>query len=177
MPLGSPHRLTSSASPPELPLWRRTRIASLMWRDLEPDLATLAVRRQRVVEDPASQVREKPSKSHNGVRSLVLDPVTVATRTDTAADEGGAGLGVHVHRPLGSAVAAGQRRQPVQPPRRRGRGPADRPASDPAPARLQPPRRRIRHHRSGGKARPQPRDLDALLLPSQRDAPPTTRWH
>jgi integrase len=72
------------------PLWRlllmtglrRGELCGLMWRDLEPDLATLAVRRQRVVEDPASRVREKPPKSHNGVRSLVLDPVTVATLTD-----------------------------------------------------------------------------------------------
>jgi integrase len=73
------------------PLWRlllmtglrRGELCGLMWRGLEPDLATLAVRRQRVVEDPASQVREKPPKSHNGVRSLMLDPVTVATLTDT----------------------------------------------------------------------------------------------
>ena len=48
--------------------------AGLMWCDLEPDLATLRVRRQRVVEDPTSRVREKPPKSHNGTRSLRLDP-------------------------------------------------------------------------------------------------------
>jgi integrase len=36
---------------------RRGELCGLMWRDLEPDLATLAVRRQRVVEDPASQVQ------------------------------------------------------------------------------------------------------------------------
>jgi hypothetical protein len=47
--------------------------------DLEPDPATLTVRRQRVVEDPTSQVREKPPKSHNGTRSLLPDPVTVPT--------------------------------------------------------------------------------------------------
>jgi hypothetical protein len=73
------------------PLWRlllrtglrRGELCGLMWRDLEPDLATLAVRRQRVVEDPTSWVREKPPKSHNGTRSLVLDPVTLTTLTDT----------------------------------------------------------------------------------------------
>jgi len=54
-----------------------------MWRDLEPDLATLTVRRQRVVEDPTSRVREKPPKSHNGNRSLRLDPVTLQALTDT----------------------------------------------------------------------------------------------
>jgi len=31
---------------------RHGELCGLMWRDLEPDLATLAVRRQRVVDDP-----------------------------------------------------------------------------------------------------------------------------
>jgi integrase len=35
-----------------------------------------------VVEDPTSLVREKPPKSHNGTRSLLLDPVTLTTLTD-----------------------------------------------------------------------------------------------
>jgi integrase len=35
------------------------------------------VRRQLVVEDPGSRVRVKPPKSHNGVRTLVLDLVTL----------------------------------------------------------------------------------------------------
>jgi integrase len=72
------------------PLWRlllttglrRGELCGLMWRDLEPDLATLTVRRQRVVEDPTSRVREKPPKSHNGTRSLLLDPVTLTILTD-----------------------------------------------------------------------------------------------
>ena len=62
---------------------RRGELCGLMWRDLEPDLATLTIRRQRVVEDPTSRVREKPPKSHNGTRSLLLDPVTLTTLTDT----------------------------------------------------------------------------------------------
>ena len=41
----------------------------------------LTVRRQRVVEEPASRVREKPPKSHNGTRSLVLDPATLTVVT------------------------------------------------------------------------------------------------
>jgi integrase len=72
------------------PLWRlllttglrRGELCGLMWRDLEPDLATLTVHRQRVVEDPTSRVREKPPKSHNGTRSLVLDAVTLQVLTD-----------------------------------------------------------------------------------------------
>jgi integrase len=71
------------------PLWRlllmtglrRGELCGLRWCDLEPDLATLTVRRQRVVEDPASRVREKPPKSHNGIRSLLLDSATVETLT------------------------------------------------------------------------------------------------
>jgi integrase len=73
------------------PLWRlllttglrRGELCGLMWCDLEPDLATLTIRRQRVVEDPTSRVRDKPPKSHNGTRSLRLDPVTLVTLTDT----------------------------------------------------------------------------------------------
>ncbi|GAA0928063.1 tyrosine-type recombinase/integrase [Virgisporangium aurantiacum] len=72
------------------PMWRlllttglrRGELCRLKWSDLEPDLATLTVRRQRVVEDPTSQVREKPPKSHNSTRSLLLDPVTLQTLTD-----------------------------------------------------------------------------------------------
>jgi hypothetical protein len=41
------------------------------------------VRRQRVVEDPASRVREKRPKSHNGVRSLLPDSGTLQILTDT----------------------------------------------------------------------------------------------
>jgi integrase len=72
------------------PLWRlllmtglrRVELCGRMWRDLEPDLATLRVCRQRTVEDPGSRVREKPPKSHNGIRTLVLDPVTVKILID-----------------------------------------------------------------------------------------------
>jgi integrase len=54
------------------PLWRlllttglrRGELCGLMWRDLEPDLATLTVRRQHVVEDPTSRVRRsRPSRT------------------------------------------------------------------------------------------------------------------
>lgn len=71
------------------PLWRlllttglrRGELCGLMWRDLEPDLSTLTVRCQRVVEDPTSQVAEKPPKSHNGTRCLVLDEATLQVLT------------------------------------------------------------------------------------------------
>lgn len=67
------------------PLWRlllttglrRGELCGLMWRDLEPGQGSLKVCRQRVVEDPTSRVREKPPKSHNGIRTLLLDPVTL----------------------------------------------------------------------------------------------------
>lgn len=73
------------------PLWRlllttglrRGELCGLTWRDLEPDPATLTVRRQRVVEEPTSGVREKPPKSHNGTRSLLLDSGTLQTLTET----------------------------------------------------------------------------------------------
>jgi integrase len=69
------------------PLWllllttglRRGELCGLMWHDLEPDLGSLRVCRQRVVEDPTSVVREKPPKSHNGTRTLLLDPATLTT--------------------------------------------------------------------------------------------------
>ncbi|WP_426513024.1 tyrosine-type recombinase/integrase [Dactylosporangium sp. McL0621] len=71
------------------PLWRlllttglrRGELRGLKWCDLEPDLATLTIRRQRVVEDPTSLVRDKPPKSHNGTRTLLLDPTTLAALT------------------------------------------------------------------------------------------------
>jgi len=67
------------------PLWRlllvsglrRGELCGLRCGDLEPLQGTLTVRRQLVVEDPGSRVRVKPPKSHNGVRTLVLDPVTL----------------------------------------------------------------------------------------------------
>ncbi|MER7004743.1 site-specific integrase [Dactylosporangium sp. NPDC000555] len=62
---------------------RRGELCGLKWCDLEPDLATLTVRRQRVVEDPTSQVRDKPPKSHNGTRSLLLDPITLTALTNS----------------------------------------------------------------------------------------------
>ncbi|WP_327004357.1 site-specific integrase [Dactylosporangium sp. NBC_01737] len=71
------------------PMWRlllttglrRGELCGLRWCDLEPDVATLTVRRQRVVEEPTSRVREKSPKSHNGTRSLVLDPATLTVVT------------------------------------------------------------------------------------------------
>jgi integrase len=67
------------------PLWRlllvtglrRGELCGLQWGDLEPDLATLRVCRQRVVEEPTSQVRDKPPKSPNSTRSLLLDSQTL----------------------------------------------------------------------------------------------------
>jgi integrase len=71
------------------PMWRlllttglrRGELCGLRWCDLQPDVATLTVRRQRVVEEPTSRVREKPPKSHNGTRSLALDPATLTVVT------------------------------------------------------------------------------------------------
>jgi integrase len=65
------------------PMWRlllvtglrRGELGGLRCGDLEPRQGTLTVRRQLVVEDPGSRVRVKPPKSHNGVRTLLLDPV------------------------------------------------------------------------------------------------------
>lgn len=65
------------------PMWRlllvtglrRGELCGLRCGDLEPLQGTVTVRRQLVVEDPGSQVRVKPPKSHNGVRTLVLDPM------------------------------------------------------------------------------------------------------
>jgi integrase len=76
------------------PLWRlllmtglrRGELCGLMWRDLEPNLATLKVRRQRVVEDPGSRIREKPPKSHNSTRTLLLDPMTLKILTGAKAN-------------------------------------------------------------------------------------------
>jgi integrase len=77
------------------PLWRlllmtglrRGELCGLRWCDLEPDLAILRVSRQRVVEDPGSRVREKPPKSHNSIRSLPLDAVTLKILTDAKASK------------------------------------------------------------------------------------------
>ncbi|UQU67570.1 site-specific integrase [Couchioplanes caeruleus] len=75
------------------PMWRlmlvsglrRGELCGLRRGDLEPVQGTLTVRRQLVVEDPGSRVRVKPPKSHNGVRTLVLDPLTVELLTAVAA--------------------------------------------------------------------------------------------
>lgn len=80
------------------PLWRlllmtglrRGELCGLMRCDLEPDRGSLRVCRQRVVEEPSSQVREKPPKSHHGNRTLLLDPVTLEILTDANAKVGAA---------------------------------------------------------------------------------------
>ena len=79
------------------PLWRlllmtglrRGELCGLQWCDLEPDLATLKVCRQRVVEDPTSRIREKPPKSHNSTRSLPLAPGWTAARTKSSSAPAG----------------------------------------------------------------------------------------
>jgi integrase len=83
------------------PLWRlllvtglrRGELCGLQWHDLEPDLGTLKVCRQRVVEEPTSQVRDKPPKSHNGTRSLLLDPDTLNLLSNAQAMKARAGSG------------------------------------------------------------------------------------
>lgn len=118
------------------PLWRlllvtglrRGELCGLMRCDLEPDLATLKVCRQRVVEDPGSRVREKPPKSHNSTRTLLLDPVIVKILVDANAKAGAASPYMFTGRtgqPLRPdnlssrfnqlAIAAGVR--PIGPPR------------------------------------------------------------
>jgi integrase len=42
------------------------------------------------VEDPGSRIRVKPPKSHNGKRTLVLDPLTLGLLTEVAANRGAA---------------------------------------------------------------------------------------
>lgn len=64
---------------------RRGELCGLRRGDLEPVQGTLTVRRQLVVEDPGSRVRVKSPKPHNGVRTLVLDPVTLNLLTTAAA--------------------------------------------------------------------------------------------
>jgi integrase len=75
------------------PMWRlllvsglrRGELCGLRCGDLEPIQGTLTVRRQLVVEDPGSRVRVKPPKSHNGIRTLARDPVTLDLLTTAAA--------------------------------------------------------------------------------------------
>jgi len=68
------------------PLWRlllvtglrRGELCGLKWIDLDSVLGTVRICRQLVVEEPASQVREKRPKSPNSVRTIVLDGETLA---------------------------------------------------------------------------------------------------
>ncbi|WP_246606399.1 site-specific integrase [Paractinoplanes toevensis] len=82
---------------------RRGELCGLRCGDLEPVQGTLTVRRQLVVEDPGSRVRVKPPKSHNGVRTLVLDPATLDL------------LGPLGAGPASRYVFAGRWGQPVRP--------------------------------------------------------------
>lgn len=76
------------------PMWRlllmtglrRGELCGLRCGDLEPVQGTLTVRRQLVVEDPGSRIRVKPPKSHNGVRTVVLDPVTLGLLAEKAVE-------------------------------------------------------------------------------------------
>lgn len=56
---------------------RRGELCGLKWIDLDTVLGTLHICRQRVVEEPFSQVREKRPKSDNGDRKLILDEETL----------------------------------------------------------------------------------------------------
>ncbi|GAA1575674.1 hypothetical protein GCM10009827_116900 [Dactylosporangium maewongense] len=97
------------------PLWRlllttglrRGELCGLMWQDLEQDQGSLKVCRQRVIEDPTSEVREKPPKSHNGTRTLLLDPATLTTLTTTK---------THAKAPAGSRyMFTGRTGRPLRP--------------------------------------------------------------
>jgi integrase len=94
------------------PLWRpllvtglrRGELCGLRCGDLvEPLQGTLTVRRQLVVEDPGSRVRMKPPKSHNGVRTLVIDPETLQL------------LGPLAAGPASGYLFAGRWGQPIRP--------------------------------------------------------------
>ncbi|MBL7261586.1 site-specific integrase [Actinoplanes sp. LDG1-01] len=95
----------------QYPLWRlllvaglrRGELCGLRCGDLEPLQGTLTVRRQLVVEDPRSRLRVKPPKSHNGVRTLVLDPGTLEL------------LGPLAAGPASRYVFAGRWGQPIRP--------------------------------------------------------------
>ncbi|MEU4692294.1 tyrosine-type recombinase/integrase [Actinoplanes sp. NPDC023714] len=69
---------------------RRGELCGLRRGDLEPVQGTLRVRRQIVVEDPGSRLRVKPPKSHNGKRTLILDPLTLDMLSEVAASRGAA---------------------------------------------------------------------------------------
>lgn len=97
------------------PLWRlllttglrRGELCGLMWQDLERDQGSLKVCRQRVVEDPIGEVRDKPPKSHNGTCTLLLDPATLTTLTTTKA---------HAKALMGSRyMFTGRTGQPLRP--------------------------------------------------------------
>jgi integrase len=78
------------------PMWRlllvtglrRGELCGVRHGDLEPEQGTLTVCRQLVVEEPTSKVRVKPPKSHNGVRTLVLDPETLKILTEAGEKRG-----------------------------------------------------------------------------------------
>jgi len=56
---------------------RRGELCGLKWVDLDLVQGSLRICRQRVVEEPASRVREKRPKSPNSVRTVVLDTETI----------------------------------------------------------------------------------------------------
>lgn len=93
------------------PMWRlllvtglrRGELCGLRCGDLELGQDTLAVRRQIVVEDPGSRLRVKPPKSHNGLHTLKLDPVTIEQLGDWAAG------------PASRYLFTGRTRQPIRP--------------------------------------------------------------
>jgi integrase len=137
------------------PMWRlllvtglrRGELCGLQYPDLEPDQGTLKVCRQLVVEDPGSRVRVKPPKSHNGVRTLLLDPVTLELLAEAAAVPGPTSRYLFTGR-TARPLRARQSHRPVQPARSRLWCPAARAPSDPAPDRVESARRRLRHPRS-----------------------------
>jgi integrase len=115
------------------PMWRLLLVSGLrrgelrgLWcGDVEPVQGTLMARRQLVVEDPGSRVGVKPPKSHSGVRTLLLDPVTLELLTTAAAGpasrycspaERAGRYGRTTSRPHG----------PIRPTGRGGKGPPDR---------------------------------------------------
>jgi integrase len=144
---------------------RRGELCGLQWSDLEPDLASLHVCRQRgrgSREPDPGEAAEIPQWHPN----LAPGPGDPQGSHRRARESDNGGLDLHVRRAYWPALAARQHHQPVQPARPGRRCPPDRTPPDPAPARLDPARQRVRHPRGRRTSRPRSRHPHALLRPS-----------
>lgn len=133
----------------------------------------LTVRRQRVVEEPTGRVREKAPKSHNGTRSLVLDPATLTVLTGAGQRGRRRALVSGTCSPVGRASRCGRTTSRTGSTSSRSpQGSARSARTRSAPGRLESAGSRVRHCRGGRASRSRSGDVDALLLPGQRQPPP-----